>query len=271
MKILVVDLETTGFIAKIDAIVEIGIALVDTETKNIELVFDHVVKDKKFNYNRHKNSWIFKNTTLTPEDVIEAKSLDYYFDEIQDLFDKYKMTAYNKSFDVNFLKAVGFKVNDIKCLMKTATQYSTYKDKNGKIKKPSVVEIYNQFFMSDGNVYVEEHRAGSDAKDEAKILLHMAEIKGSKALTVEKKDVTSKQDKDSTAKIFRPKYKEIGANDILPFGRYKGKVFSDVVKKYPKYIDWCLENVDGFKLTTDASKLIKDKKIAKKIGNDKKD
>jgi len=35
MKLLVVDLETTGFYTKTDAIVEIGIALVDTETKQI--------------------------------------------------------------------------------------------------------------------------------------------------------------------------------------------------------------------------------------------
>jgi hypothetical protein len=36
--------------------------------------------------------------------------------------------------------------------------------------KPSVEEIYNQFFMK-GQVYIEEHRAGADALDEGKILL----------------------------------------------------------------------------------------------------
>ena len=40
MKILVVDLETTGFDSKTDLIVEISIALVDTDTKEIKMVFD---------------------------------------------------------------------------------------------------------------------------------------------------------------------------------------------------------------------------------------
>jgi hypothetical protein len=43
--------------------------------------------------------------------------------------------------------------------------------------KPSVEEIYNQFFMKKGQVYIEEHRAGADALDEGKILLHMVKLK----------------------------------------------------------------------------------------------
>lgn len=181
MKILVVDIETTGFYPS-DAIVEIGISLVDTKTKKIELVFNKVVKDKKFIKWKHKNAWIFQNTTLRVEDVDKAKSLEFYSNEIQGLFDKYPMTAFNKPFDLRFLKAAGFKMNDIKCLMATATQYSKLKDKNGNKKKPSVEEIYNQFFMKNGEVYIEEHRAGADAMDEGKILLHMVELKEKKLL-----------------------------------------------------------------------------------------
>lgn len=92
------------------------------------------------------------------------------------------MTAYDKSFDLRFLRDAGFKIDDIKCLMKTATTYSTFKDKNGKIKKPSVEEIYNQFFMKNGEVYIEEHRAGADAIDEGKILLHMVNLKKERQL-----------------------------------------------------------------------------------------
>ena len=177
MKILVVDLETTGLYPKWDIIVEIGIALVDTETKKIDLLFDEVVKHWKFNGDKMKNSWVFKNTSLTVEDVEAANSLKYYQTEIQNLFDTYPMTAYNKQFDIRFLTAAGFKMNDVKCLMKTAKTYSKLKNKYGGVKTPSVEEIYNQFFMKDGEVYVEEHRAGSDALDEAKILLHMVDLK----------------------------------------------------------------------------------------------
>ena len=44
MKILVVDIETTGFYPS-DAIVEIGISLVDTVTRKVILVFDEVIKE----------------------------------------------------------------------------------------------------------------------------------------------------------------------------------------------------------------------------------
>jgi len=182
MKILVVDLETTGFFANSDAIVEIGISLVDTKTKKITLVFDKVVKHKKFNKKRHANSWIFQNTTLTVEEVDKAKPLEYYNKKIQTLFDTYPMTAYNKSFDIRFLKASGFVMKDVKCLMATAKQYSMLKDKRGGIKTPSVEEIYNQFFMKKGEVYIEEHRAGADAMDEGRILLHMCKLKENKQL-----------------------------------------------------------------------------------------
>lgn len=177
MKILVVDIETTGFYPS-DAIVEIGITLVDTETKKVKLVFDEVIKEeKKFKKWRHENTWIFQNTTLTVEDVDKAKSLEYYRPKLQKLFDTYKMTAYNKSFDLRFLRNAGFKIDDVKCLMKGATEYSKLKDVKGRVKKPSVEEIYNQFFRTKKNVYYEQHRAGADSLDEAKILLHMVKLK----------------------------------------------------------------------------------------------
>jgi DNA polymerase III epsilon subunit-like protein len=182
MKLLVVDIETTGFYANSDAIVEIGIALVDTDTNKVKLVFDHVVKDEKFKKWKHKDSWIFQNTTLKVEDVEKAKPLEDYHDEIQGLFDKYKMTAYNKTFDLRFLRAAGFEIDDTKCLMATAFKYSKFTDKNGKIKKPSVEEIYNQFFSKKMGDYIEEHRAGADALDESRILLHMVKLKQEKKL-----------------------------------------------------------------------------------------
>lgn len=36
--------------------------------------------------------------------------------------------------------------------------------------------------MNNGEVYIEEHRAGADAMDEGKILLHMVELKEKKQL-----------------------------------------------------------------------------------------
>lgn len=258
MKILVVDLETTGFYQTSDAIVEIGITLVDTTAKTIELVFDKVVKHSNFNPKRHKNSWIFQNTTLTVEDVENAESLEVYRKELQALFDEYKMTAYNKSFDIRFLTAAGFVLQDIKCLMKSATQYSTFKDKNGRVKRPSVEEIYNQFFMTNGEVYVEQHRAGADAIDEGRLLLHMVGLKESGVLLVE-----DKKGKPKVAKIYAP----LGVNDKFTFGKHKGRVFSDVAKTDRGYISWCIQELPNFKLTDEAKGLVevKSKRTKRKI------
>lgn len=247
MKLLVVDIETTGFNANIDAIVEIGITLVDTKTKETTLVFDKVIKDKKFNPEIHSNSWIFQNTTLTADDVINANSLESYFDEIQALFDKYKMTAYNKSFDIRFLTAAGFKLTDVECLMKAAKRYSNYMI-NGRVKIPSVEEIYNQFFVKDDNPYIEKHRAGSDAIDESNILLHMVGLKDNPPAETEKIIVTETKVREINL---------IDVDSILTFGKHKGKAFSEVVKTDKNYISWCLENIPIFKLTVEAKKLLK--------------
>ena len=32
----------------------------------------------------------------------------------------------------------------------------------------------------------------------------------------------------------------------LTFGKYRGEWFSDIMKRDPQYIDWCLENIKGF-------------------------
>jgi len=249
MEIVIVDIETTGFYNS-DAIVEIAVALVDTKTKQSYLIFDNVVKDKKFSPAKHSNSWIFKNATLTLDDVMRAKPLEDYLDELQKIFDKYPMTAYNKPFDLRFLRACGLKINDIDCLMKKATQYSNYADKNGRVKKPSVEEIYNQFFVIDGQVYIEKHRAGADVMDEARILLHMVDLKADKS---PKTLIIS----DNTAKS---RSKLIDVDHVITFGKHKDKTFSAIVSEDANYLKWCVKAIKTFKITPEAKKLLFSKK-----------
>jgi hypothetical protein len=137
-------------------------------------------------------------------------------------------------------------MKDVKCLMQTATQYSQYKDKNGKTKRPSVEEIYNQFFMKDGEIYVEEHRAGADAKDEAKIMLHMVGLKDSKPMLMEDKK------KPETTKVS----KALDEDDIINFGRNKGKTVGEIAKTQPNYLIWCLREIPNFALTRNVKKLL---------------
>lgn len=268
MKLLIVDLETTGLSPKHDAIVEIGLVLVDTKTGETTKIFDEVVKHPKWNPFKHKNSWIFQNTNLTPKEVSKAKPLDEYKDEIQGWFDKYKITAFNLPFDSRFLKEYGFKFKKSKCIMSASHPHSEKIDKRGARKKPSVQEIYNQFFMkTENDQYIEEHRAGKDAMDEAKILLHLVELKKKNvvpppltAAEIKKYDKRKAKKKDSNGNESKngnfPNYKTIGPKDKFPFGKHKGEIFEDVAKNNPNYIKWCLNRVKTFKLTSEAKKLI---------------
>lgn len=249
MEILVVDIETTGFQVDVDIIVEIGIVLVDTVTKKTELVFNEIIKDEKFNLFEHENSWIFQNTTLKPSDVMKAKPISYHFEAIQGLFDKYKMTAYNKGFDIKFLTAKGFVMKDVKCLLESVKPYSNYRFPNGKKKIPSVEEIYAQFFMGEDETYVEEHRAGQDALDEAKILLRLVDIKNGTATKGSDKIIIYKNTEKS-------KEKGLDVDDIFKFGKYKGRKFSEIVKKDSQYIKWLVGNLPTFQLTDEAKKLL---------------
>ena len=175
MKIAIIDIETTGFIVTMDAIVEIGIVLVDTDTKKITKIFDKVVKDKNFNPKIHGRSWIFDNSDLEISDVINAKPLESYRLILQSIFDTYYVTAFNKAFDLRFLRSRGFTLTDVTCIMKSSKSYGFVLYEDGSHKPPSVEEAYSALFPDE--TYVEAHRGGDDAMHEAKILLKLCDIK----------------------------------------------------------------------------------------------
>jgi len=175
MKILILDIETTGFNQYVDAIVEVGMALVDTNTSKIERIYDKVVKDDRFDEKKHKDAWIFENSTLKVEDVLNAPSLNSLKGEIQSLLDEYPLTAFNMKFDTKFMDAVGFKFKPTKCLMEASKPFNKNFDRRGRQKTPSVEEIYAQFYPNE--TYIEEHRGCDDAYHEGKILLKLVEFK----------------------------------------------------------------------------------------------
>ena len=255
MKILVLDIETTGFSSDTDAIVEIGMVLVDTKTNEMEIVFDEIVKEPKFNPIKHKNAWVFKNSTLTPEIIEKGNSLDSYKQTIQKLFDKYPMTAFNKSFDIRFMTAVGFKMNDIKCLMKSSANVVKETRKDGKFKaKVSVESVYNKFFRKNtDNVYIEKHRAGQDAIDEAEILLHLVKLKKENVTEIDKTEAKN-QTTPKKRKVFDLKSK-------FDFGKYNGTRVMTIAKNDPQYIRWCLKSIPTFKLTNDMTDYLNNPKI----------
>lgn len=178
MKIAVLDIETTGFITTTDAIVEIGITLVDTKTNEINKIFDKVILDPVFNKYEHKNAWIFENSDLKMSEVLKGIPLEDVCDELQKIFDTYPITAHNKSFDLRFLRSRNFKINDIKCLMGSCRENKLVYTHKGSPKAPSVEEAYQVLFPDEH--YIEKHRGGDDSIHEAKILLKLCEIKAGK-------------------------------------------------------------------------------------------
>jgi DNA polymerase III epsilon subunit-like protein len=258
MKLLVIDIETTGLEPKTDSIVEIGAALADAKTGEIEVVFDKVVRDDNWNPSLHKDAWIFKNSDLKYEDVDKAQHISTYFDELQNLISTYDTVAFNLKFDEKFLVDRGFKFNKSKCLMEAVKNYVIFKNENDRTVKPSVEELYNHFLVGKKEpLYVERHRGASDAVDEAKIMLHMIKLKADKTYTKKIVAKTAKPKEKKEYKINKT-YDTIDVNTEFPFGKHKGTLFSEIVKKDIGYLRWCVENVNGLKLTDSAKALLED-------------
>ena len=107
-KILILDIETTGFLNQGGLIVEIGAASLDLDTGKTEIVLDFVCREAGFDESHTEGGkgWIFQNSTLTPEMVAEALTLDELRDVVQDTINEYPLgsTAYNNVFDNGFLE-----------------------------------------------------------------------------------------------------------------------------------------------------------------------
>ena len=171
MKIIaVIDIETTGLKPIDELILEIGIVKLDLETGDTKIIFDSYVREPTFR-DKHKSSWIFENSDLKFEDVEKAPLLEEFKQELQEIFHKYNVTAFNKSFDLGFLKARGFEFPDeLPCIMQTSTNICRIPSRNRRrrYKWPSAQEAWDFFFPNSD--YIEKHRAADDAIHEAKIL-----------------------------------------------------------------------------------------------------
>lgn len=166
MKIAIVDIETTGFSPIYDCIVEIGISELCLETGARRIIYDKRVREKHYS-ERHRNSWIFANSDLNHEDIMNAEPLNP--EELNEIFSKYKVTAYNKKFDFDFLKHRGFIFEELPCPMLVATNVCKIPSSWGRgYKWPKVTEAY-KILIGDSE-YEEMHRGAKDAMDEALIV-----------------------------------------------------------------------------------------------------
>ena len=173
-KILIVDIETTGFSPTKSKIVEIGIVSLDLSNGEIDNVFSEFINE---GITREEliDSWIFKNSNIKVDDILNAKSLHRYFVEIHEILLKYPgITAYNNKFDLSFLQERGFVWHKtLPCPMELATDICQIPGKHG-LKWPKVEEAYHHFFPESN--YVEKHRGADDAKHEAEIVYELYKL-----------------------------------------------------------------------------------------------
>lgn len=173
MKILVIDIETTGFLDKGGKIVELGACSLDLDTGYIDIEFDVIIKEPGLTAKDH-DAWIFQNSDLKVEHVRTAMPSDTAFKLFQEVVDRFPdgVTAFNRDFDVNFLISRGIKFGKLQpCPMKVATDVCKIPSPYGGFKYPKVTEAYEIFFPEYD--YTEAHRGLSDCIDEAVLIYYL--------------------------------------------------------------------------------------------------
>jgi DNA polymerase III epsilon subunit-like protein len=174
MKILIVDIETSGFSYQKDVIFEIGIVSLCLESGQIETLFDSCLREPHLSA-RHRDAWIFSNSDLTPDMIRTAPTMEDIRPKVQAIFDAYSgMTAFNRQFDFGFLRSRNFTTpKELPCPMILSTDILKLPPKKGYpgYKWPSAQEAWDYYFPD--SPYKEKHRGADDARIEAGIVYEM--------------------------------------------------------------------------------------------------
>ena len=176
-KILIIDIETTGFLQAGGSIVEIGIVELDLSNGERKIIFDQVCWETGITRAKVENSWIVANSSMTVEEIRQSKNLETYRPRIQAIFAAYRSgaTAYNNAFDFGYLKDRGFTFpKELPCPMKLSTNVCKIEGKKGGYKWPKVQEAWDHFFGSTD--YIETHRGADDAFHEAAIVYRLYQM-----------------------------------------------------------------------------------------------
>ena len=171
-KILVLDIETTGFSTSKDVILELGICELNTSTGVVIKLFDEIFCSPKLTAKHHK-CWVFENNYMTPDEVRGKPPIDHFREQIQKIFTFYsgEITAWNRYFDSRFLKANGFDLGkDIVCPMMQSTDFFKIPGLRGN-KWPKAQEAWDILFPD--NPRTELHRGYDDADMEARIIYEL--------------------------------------------------------------------------------------------------
>jgi DNA polymerase-3 subunit epsilon len=180
MEILIIDIETTGFLPK-GRIAEIGIVSLDLNTGEKEIVFDKII-NPELDIEILKKSWIVSNGYMTVEEIQGGVLFEEIKEDLQGLISKYPngVTAYNQKFDFDFLESYGvFFFKKLPCPMLLSTNICKLQkigraSRFGGYKWPKVEEAYKYFYPK--KEYNEIHRGADDAFHEADIVFALHKL-----------------------------------------------------------------------------------------------
>ncbi len=177
-KILVIDLETTGFLQQGGKIIEVGIVGLNLETGAKKILFNEICHERPITREEVENSWIVKNSSITLEAIQKSRQLIHLKPTIQAILDKYTAgaTAFNNAFDFGFMENRGFVFpKKLDCPMKLSTDICKIQHprRNG-YKWPNFEEAHKHFFGETG--YVEQHRGADDAFFEADLVYKLYKL-----------------------------------------------------------------------------------------------
>ena len=180
MKILIIDIETTGFLRK-GSIIEVGMVSLNLNTGGVKVLFDSLCCENIFSdkHYEHPLGWIFNNSDITPDNIWDAPDFDTLKEEMQYHIDNHKLgaTAFNNIFDFKFLEDRGLTFGiKLPCPMKLATPIIKLPQKGnrGGYKWPNVEEAWKHFFPD--TQYTELHRGADDARHEAYIIYELYKL-----------------------------------------------------------------------------------------------
>lgn len=173
-KILVIDIETTGFSPEKHHILEAGLVSLDLESGVRDALFITTIHEPGCTYEEVFESWFYQNSDFGKarpsfSSFSWRKRLEHYFRSAE-----YSgLTAFNQAFDFRFLEHRGVTLpKKLPDPMKCARDIVKARDKNGRIKNPTVQQVHDYFFSG----YVEKHRALDDAMHEAQIIYELYKI-----------------------------------------------------------------------------------------------
>ncbi len=169
MEIVVIDIETTGFSPRLDNIVEIGAVIVNTQTLRYEPLFDSLCNPGE-SHKKLKQTWICKNGYLTPEEILNAPTIENVAVDFNKVLGARSWTSFNLEFEYRFLSQPPWAIRNVQghCLMRAMTPVCKIPQTN-KYKWPKLTEAYHEI----GGSGSEKHRALDDTIKGAEILIHL--------------------------------------------------------------------------------------------------